>query len=300
MKAKFIMSVLGTALLSQAVFAGNKDKSDLKYAYDHTIELQAGVSVMPYLYSGDVRKTVTFASGGDIQARYSYFIGKHWGIFASLSSDLASSGGTGYFRSVNYADGDIYKYSPDYYASVLEYCLNSAIVGGVYRFDFGHWSLRPRIGIGVGNLEVSSRGYERFSRSDISAYPECTRYALNFKEEDFLVPGSSYRRYSNDLAIVGYAGCQIAYTFKRHFFLSAEIALKAVCAPNITMTKQVTKAVSAYDPENWAEAVYTYNKKDSYCYDWSNYTETKASLPWAMCSVQIGIGWNIGWNRNDK
>ena len=66
------------------------------------------------------------------------------------------------------------------------------------------------------------------------------------------------------------------------------------------MTKQVTKAVSAYNPENWAEAVYTYNKKDSYCYDWSNYTETKASLPWAMCSVKIGIGWNIGWNRNDK
>lgn len=300
MKSKFIITILGVALLSQAVFAGNKGKSNLRYAYDHTVELQAGVSVMPYLYSGDVRKTVTFASGGNIQARYSYFIGKHWGIFASLSSDLASSGGTGYFRTLNYADGDKYRYSPNYSGSIMDYCLNSAIVGGVYRFDFGHWSLRPRIGIGIGSYEISSCGYERFSRSDITAYPEFTRYSVNYKEEDFLVSGSSFQGYRNDLAVVGFAGCQITYTFKRHFFISAEVSLKAFCAPNISLTKQVTQAVSAYNPKDWAEAVYTYDSIDSYKYNWKDATETRAALPWGLCSVQIGIGWNIGWNRNDK
>ncbi|MGN0190230.1 MAG: hypothetical protein ACI39U_01110, partial [Candidatus Cryptobacteroides sp.] len=243
---------------------------------------------------------LTVAGGCEGQLRYSYFISKHWGIFASLSADLASSGGTGYFRTLNYADGDKYKYSPCRNTSVLDYCLNSAIVGGVYRFDFGHWSLRPRVGIGIGSFEISSGGYERFSRTDDSAFPDYTTYSVNVKEQDFLMAGSSFYRYRSDWALVGYAGCQICYTFKRHFFLSAEIAVKGWYSPNITLTKKVVPAVTAYAPENWAEAVYTYDCRDSYKYNWDDVTETEASLPWAMCSVQIGVGWNIGWKRNDR
>lgn len=299
MKTKLLLSVFTVVMLfAQSALA--REKTDVKYAYDHSIDLQGGYVMMPYILKGDAHRTVALASGCEGQIRYSYFINKHWGIFASLSSDLMTSGGTDYFRSLNYADGDIYKYSPNYNGTVLEYCLNSAVFGGVYRFDFGNWSLRPRLGIGLGSHEISANGYERFTRNDLSAYPEYITYSVKAKEEDFLSDSSNYYRYGNSWALVGYAGCQICYTFKRHFFISAEIALKAAYIPNLSLTKRVVPAETAYNPQNWAEAVYFYDYRDSYKYNYDKAVESVEKLPWSMASIQVGIGWNIGWNRNEK
>lgn len=267
---------------------------ELAYSYGHAIDLQGGMATSAILVGGDSRKAFASFAGSCGQLRYSCFLSSHWGFYVSLASQAIFSGTTSFLRARNYADGGLYRYSSDY--NVMSAALSYAMAGSVYRYDFGMCSVRARLGIGVGSYALSTGGFARYSRAVPSAYPEYISYSVETKKEDFLIDsGSNAIYYSDNTAFVAALSCQFCYTFRRCFYISAEIGINAACAPGVVLKQRTYQAESAYNPENWADAVIDYENRDAYKF--TTYKEASARMPWAFFNASVGIGWNIGFNR---
>lgn len=130
-------------MLPLAVSAQVKD-----YAYGHSIDMQFGYTVSPSKVSGDAGTAMAFRDGASFDIRYSYFFGRHFGLFGQLTLAGASADDIHYFGALYQADGNKYKYEPysDAFDKVLMPILS---VGPAMRFDAGGWSVRPRLGIGA-------------------------------------------------------------------------------------------------------------------------------------------------------
>lgn len=294
----FILSA-AALLLSQAASGRSHIPDNLEYAYNHTLEFTSGVSGMPYTLTGDGKNAMGMAGGGNLTFRYTGFFNKHWGLFVSIFSDVVSADENNFFTVANRADGNRYKYTTGryYYNTNLDNCLGGGLVGVTYRYDFGNASVRPRIGIGASSFSYSISPYERFNRTDNGELPVRITYSPVTPQKDFIISESSYT--GGDTAFTCYAGCQILYTFRNTFFISAELSMKTFWIPDMGLEKRTYKGESAYNPDNWAEAVYQYGYKDNYIYG-DSYTATEARLPWMMLNASIGIGWNFGRSRSRK
>ncbi len=290
----FLLSLLAVFAPLSAV--GQSQSENLQaYAYGSAIDLQGGFAAVPFTIKGEARTASGVSTGGESLLRYSYYFGRHFGIFASFSTDWTNLMGSDFFRTVNRADGQKYKYDPNSY-DYMNVNLAAFIVGAGYRYDFGQWSLRPRIGIGYGSYYMDVFSYNRFRRDDPTNKPVHIEYEAGSKDYDYLV--STKGEISGQSSFVGFAGVQITYTIRRHFYFSAEVGFKCIARgePNVIVREYDLK--SAYNPENWSEAVGLNAYRDSFTYDRDTYRTSYSSVPATMFNVNIGIGWNIGKNRN--
>lgn len=297
MRLRILLISVAALLFSAAANAEEgSGKTNIKYGYPMALELQGGFTGLPFTVKGEKTRAMGLSTGGDFTIRFSYFMHKHWGLFASGSVDEVACGAERYFGTVNKADGDKYRYSNGSYMNLLS---NSLVLGAVYRYDFGQCSLRPRLGVGVANYQLRDHSYYRTPRNDDSALPELFRYTVTAPQKDYLpVNGQNWVTYGVGLAT--YAGCQLCYTIRRHFFFAVELGLKSVFPVGLTYSSSAYKAYQAYNPSNWTEAVVTYNERDSYNFEEDAFLKVNQTLPRFMFNFNIGIGWNIGWNRNYK
>ena len=274
-----------------------------QYAYGSSIDIQGGFVGMPYSISGDAGAALGLGCGGEFQMRYSHFFQKHWGFFVSFSALGTEISDVNYFGTVNKADGGRYRYgrlTNDIYSFRngidLFDCDNSFSaaafqIGAAYRYDFGGWSLRPMVGVGVGSLYGNSFSYRRIPR-DGSA-PTGVAYRVTESYLDYMAEPVSD---NNSVTAVLSASLQLTYTFNRHFYISAECGFK--CFPNSFNYEKVTyQFKKAFEPNNWAESVAWSELENRYVIDMDSAVSTVARLPFNFLSVNFGIGWNIGMNR---
>ena len=276
------------------LFSKSKSKVDLRYAFGSTIDLQCGYSVMPYSVAGEARNAYGASSGSVFQMRYTYFFGRHFGAFASYSFDQGSAPCENYFGIVNRADGRLYKYEESYYQNPMRYFANSFFVGVAYRYDFGRWSLRPRVGIGVTNFDMSAFCYSTYSRQDETPVSYHS-YSIISDRKDYMKSGSSVPDLN---CLAGYAGVQMTYSPVSHFFLSFEVSAKCFDNRKLDFQHTVKQYKPAYNPSNWSEALVYYDLRDSVIPDDSSAKTVSSRLPYAIFNASVGIGWNLGWNRN--
>lgn len=298
MRLRILLISVAALLCSAAANAEEESgKTNIKYGYPMALELQGGFTGLPFTVKGEKTRAMGLSTGGDFTIRFSYFMHKHWGLFISGSVDEVACGDERYFGTVNKADGDKYRYSTG--SGFVNLLSNSLVLGAVYRYDFGQCSLRPRLGIGVANYQLPDHSYYRTVRNDDSALPELYKYIVTAPQKEYLTANAN-KWVTYGVGLATYAGCQLCYTIRRHFFFSAELGLKGVFPGGLTYSSSAYKAYKAYNPSNWTEAAATYNQRDSYNFDNEPYLKENQTLPRFMFNVNVGIGWNIGWNRNYK
>lgn len=197
----------------------------------------------------------------------------------------------------------MYKYDLEHYCSgwhdAYSETASTLTAGAAFRYDFGQWSLRPRVGLGFGDYSFNSYSYTRYDRNNASATPTYHHTYAIVSSNEYLVDNN--RSYLGDRAVfVGEASLQLMYTLNSHFYFSAELAAKAMPVRAEIVTDSY-KMKNAYEPETWVEAVYTSDLQNNYVIDDSSKTTTSYGMAFnGIFSAKLGIGWNIGWNRNES
>lgn len=273
------------------------------YAYGSSVDVQGGFVGMPYSLSGDSGSAFGLGCGGEFQMRYSHFFQKHWGFFISFSALGTDISDVSYFGTVNKADGGRYRYGRltndiysfrngiDLFGCDNSFSATAFQIGAAYRYDFGGWSLRPMVGVGVGTLNGNSFSYRRIPR-DGSA-PTGVAYHVSESYLDYMEEPVAD---SKNITAVLSASLQLTYTFNRHFYISAECGFK--CFPNNFNYERVSyQFKKAFEPTNWAESVAWSELEDRYVIDMGSAVSTAARLPFNFLNINFGIGWNIGMNR---
>jgi len=274
-KAALIL-ILSTFVGLTPSHSRTREKIFLPYAYGHTIDFSVGPAFSfnnSYPNSGYGLSS----DGADILLRYSYFFGKHFGAYASFFTTNTSPDFDKYMGSL----GKDFIYTGDDYINEL---YTGVTAGCVYRYDFGRWSLRPRVGIGYCSYDGGSWSYYKFSKDKPDKDPEhiilrTTNGGTNVLKNCFAIE----------------AGLQMTFSVASHFFFSAEIGTRIIPG-SCTLREDVFKTRTK-TPETWKEAL-SETYKDIHM-NTERISERDIKNPIGdILSVKFGIGWNIGFNRN--
>ncbi len=251
-----------------------KKKDILPYAYGNTIDMSIGPVWAPISSQPTAARKVC-GSGVDFNMRYSYFFGKHFGAYAAFNLSELSV-----YRDsfLNRMPDDGYRYKDAGYSTDRSNEYIGVSAGAVYRYDFGRWSLRPRVGIGYTSFISSESSYYMFS-----------------PEKPYSDPEHVYIKGQSKNCISLEASVQLTFTLGSHFFFMAEAGGRAV--PGKYMTDVERYETRTQPPANWVDAVLDANV--------NRYIDTAAisrkiekNQIGDLLYVKLGIGWNIGWNRN--
>lgn len=263
--------------------------------------MQIGWCGTPYKLAGQERKAVGLANGVDFTLRYSYFFGRYAGAFFSLSGGVSGANARNYFKTANRADGDKYIYNPEYADSFSSTSyLPIFLAGPAFRFDWMAWSLRPRLGIGVGRAVYDSDFYTFSTRADKMLAGGTLREISSGGGEYLSEEDSRYALSDHVTSFALGASLQLAYTMRQHCYIYVEAGVTSLLS-GVCRSTSYYSAKSAYAPENWAQAVYDSDKIGQAVIDDSHAAVNREDgIAGLNLTASFGIGWNIGWNRNEN
>lgn len=306
MKRFFILAIALT--LSVSVQARRHQEVPQAYAYGSSIDIHGGLVGMPYSVSGDAGKACGIGAGGEFQLRYSYFFRKHWGIFASMSILSGGIDDIDYYGTVNRADGGKYRYGSlpygicyydggnNLFSRDSDFTGFGFLVGVSYRYDFGGWSLRPMVGIGIGSYSGNTLSYKRTPRDGGASTGVSCHVARNYSMDYLDEP--VYDNSGSASAVLS-ASVQLTYTFNRHFYISAECGIKSFPSGR-RYEKTVYQFKKATETANWTESIAMSEPENRYVIDLDSAVSTATSHPFNFLDISFGIGWNIGRNRHQS
>jgi len=287
-----------TMFSASNAYAQRNPFNTLPYAYGHALELQGGWALNPYSYTGEAKTAFGVATGADFSVRYTYFPSRHWGFYAQLGGYSGDFRTPRFLSTVNRADGNKYVYDQRFWGDSDQSIAPVLTAGAVFRYDFGQWSLRPRVGVGIGQFDGGSTSFTRYERGNETGAPTYFTYNNSVRQYDYIA-GSQYNA-GNAGCFVSTASLQMTYTLRRHFFFSAEAGLN-VAVKNVENTVTKYDSKEAYNPETWTEAVSWSNLRGQYEADSESAVTTTKNIPvLGAAFLKFGIGWNIGWNRNES
>ena len=273
-----IFSALAFALLVWTYapeHAEAQTKSLLPYGYGHTLEMSAGPAGIVNGLRPGMSKGYS-AGGFDFNMRYSYFFGRHFGAYVGINVSEFSLGTDKLFGGL---DGS-YIYKSTKSVSGLNESEGGISVGGVYRYDFGRFSLRPRIGIGYIGYSSTDYHYYKFRTDRPDKDPE-----------HIYVSGSSKAFMSIE------ASLQLMLSVSRHFFFSLEAGGRAL--PGRYSVESTVYDTRTRAPETWKQALLETNL-DRHIDTALMSKETDRIPLGGTLYARIGLGWNIGVNRNAR
>lgn len=266
-----------------------------EYAYPHSIDFQFGLSCAPFSFYYNDARLYDAASGGEFNFRYTGFFSKHWGMFAAVSYDGGSCEGESFFKKMNSVDSGKFTYDPNW--NIYNSSSLALTVGAAFRYDFGQFSLRPRLGLGISSYDAD---FDSFIKRDAqTSVPFSESY---FRDENSTGDYMYYCRPRSDGPdFLAYAGVQLTYTLKRIFYFSIECGLKNHFVSDRFRLYEAKYEKLGINPNNWPEAVVEQRYQDEYFCNRDKASEVADfRSPATILNFNFGIGWNIGWNRNER
>ncbi len=285
------MLLLFLLLFSMNSFAQRKD-----FAYNHSIDLQIGYAFSPSKVNGEAGTARAYRDGTSLDLRYSYFTGRHFGLFGQFAIANVSADDIHYFGALHKADGYKYKYASNsvYYDDDLLFPLFS--IGPVYRIDSGGWSLRTRIGLGSGCYGTQKMSYAKYDFASSESSPIYIDKILSDRKIDYLVEDIYKERFHFIMS----PSIQLKASLSYHFYLSLEAGAHVLFS---TMTYDVFEyqAKPNNNPSTWPEDTYQSENIDSFTKDYNKCNQsTESFVPAPLFYCNFGIGWEIGKNKNAR
>lgn len=298
MNKKLFILLLSCCLPLAGMAQSEDDEKDppIDYAYQNTLEFFGGPSWIFGHYDnlmdkglGCFGKGVT--DGANFQLRFSHFFGRKWGGFVQFSFSPIY----GEEKKLGKRMMDDSQVQGDKW-SVIDWCdwghygggctYGDAIVGVVYRYDFGnHWSLRPRVGIGYRSMGVWG-GDETISRNINPNVTEHYHYVFSICDRHGNeIDRSRTRRWACKSSL------QLQFTPRHHLFFSAEVGWSSTMGH----LYQSTTRHHYFEEEAHVEGLYRRNEITISRDQRVNRVRQMGNF----LDLSFGIGWNIGWNRND-
>lgn len=312
---KRIITTVACLMFIACALAQTADQ--LPYGYRHTIELSMGHSRNLVSYNGILDKGLSVCAsdrGFDFQLRYSLFFTQHWGAYASiaLANYPVSAGKTeqalerdGRYTFINEERYDYTCFADEYDDSGGSNA-DWYFVGGVYRYDLKRWSFRGRLGVGRGYITPQCATYLRFDKSADLSKP------VNVDDvKQIVIDGSSdvkdnwnmKRHHTKTVAVA--PSLQVTFTPRHHMFFSAEVGFIGNIGKQ-SMRIRTFDVKEDPDMDPLSQLTYHMLLGDLWLYV-PQYertkivsTETHRLNPGQFVTLNLGIGWNIGWNRNKK
>lgn len=242
-----------------ALCAGNNAQAQVAYGYPHSIDLQTGYTASLLKVDGLSQRAVGISDGTSFSMRYTGYMTRHFGVYAGMSFSGSDLNDRRYFAIVNRADGNAYRYGSDYLVAYRHNYAPIFSAGIATRFDFGQVSIRPRVGIGSAAFKMRDVRYTmKDGASDM-------KVQISQRPTEYLIDDTFGQRRPSFMME---GTLQMTYTFWEHLYVSAEAGLQVI--PEL-MTVDTTRG--------------------------SRTTSSTMSIP-DIANLKLGIGWNIGWNRN--
>lgn len=312
---KRIITAVACLMFIACALAQTADQ--LPYGYRHTIELSMGHSRNLVSYNGIPDKGLSVCAsdrGFDFQLRYSLFFTQHWGAYASiaLANYPVSAGKTeqalerdGRYTYINEERYDYTCFADEYDDSGGSNA-DWYFVGGVYRYDLKRWSFRGRLGVGRGYITPQCATYLRFDKSADLSKP------VNVDDvKQIVIDGSSdvkdnwnmKRHHTKTVAVA--PSLQVTFTPRHHMFFSAEVGfIRNIGKQSMRIRTFDVKEGPDMDPLSQLTYHMLLGDLWLYVHQYERTklvsTETHRLNPGQFVTFNLGIGWNIGWNRNKK
>lgn len=311
------------------------ERIDNNYARNYSIEINGGPRWNLRRYNNAPSMAVGFMGdhclGGGIQARFTAFIDKHWGVHLSAeynaitddsNSLLYKHASNSYNYQTFYVSRDIDEWVCGWCNAIPQYGQRYflSMAGATYRYDFArHWSLRTRLSLGFQQMQPNDFYYARWDRD----LPYQTEEAslLNrpnsFEEVKVTLCNNNHTPVNRFWSLAYSPSIQICFTPKRTIFFSLEAQWTGTA-------RSMTERIEVYDikqtvtavpdsPEEFLQYhnIITSPDKGYYC----NYynSKTKEYTPLYIqfeeqlystsyhrvrmgnfLNLRIGFGWNIG------
>lgn len=280
--------------------SAQETQSDPPVAYGYSYTIEAAF--------GNVRNLKSYAQlpdqgiallnhadlGADLSLRYTQFFTRHWGAYAQLDAFFLE----GYSLDMQEPLSECYNHGSKevritYDFDDLSQGISSShgmyLFGAVYRYDIGKWSFRPRLGIGKIHQHSQQNG---FYVVDTHTEHDYEQYTLSTTDRD----GRYVRRFN---AFAYAPSIQITFTPRLHFFFWTELQWTGTIGYLYQQTR--IAQYRATEPQDWQP------ESDQYFYIYGP-TEYVKKVGEHRERVQmgnflqfrIGIGWNIGRNRNAR
>jgi hypothetical protein len=210
------------ALMTSSTLAMGAERK-YKNSLDWGTGLNMGTVGM-YEYPGEN----VFAKGIDFSMRYTRFIDDSWGLFLEGDISYNSASRSRYFSKLDKLDGG--KYTYDRFTlcpSTQGRFVSSAFIGGVYRYDIGNWSFRPRAGFGVAGYLYQRNKYYR----TIGTGEGSVTQAVMILPSDDESSGILYDIPACKL------GLQTNYFLTKHFYLALDLDLNIFLSHHVFRQK---------------------------------------------------------------
>ncbi|MBP9986960.1 MAG: hypothetical protein KBT44_03430 [Bacteroidales bacterium] len=283
-RKNFLISVIALTLSASIASAQNS-----------ALEVMGGYSMQPYSVKGDVRTAAGILGGGNIFIRYTYFFGKHFGVFAQIGLENTYGDGATFFSTRNKADGECYLYRFNGHEG-YESGMNIYSVGAAYRWNVGIFRFTPMLAVGGGDFSGYNYSYERRSRSGGSGPEFYTIKPEGYhKSYDYLIDECDERLAPTPMLVS--ADFLVAVMPDRRLFLFVQPGV--TLAPfRIGVKTTGCGSVPRYSPSNWAETVAYAGAADCWVKDaGSDVTSTERCFISPFLHLSVGVGINFGYKN---
>lgn len=156
-----------------------------------------------------------FTSGMTFNLDYTRFLSKHWGIYLEGGLSGSSASKKNFQKTIAKLDKGDFTYSS--FKIRKEYpgdFAAEALIGAVYRYNIGNWSIRPRLGAGI--AEYYQREY-RYYRTDIASSEGLPQAVIVQPEKN------THSIRTVEPAVK--AEIEFLYYLARHFHIGAELGV---------------------------------------------------------------------------
>lgn len=312
MKTIYHHTLLALLLMASSVtqaWAYDKDEDPpLEYAYGHTLEIQFGTGRNLNDYSQLPDQGIAlFGSdiwGFDLNMRYTNFFSRHWGAYAQFNILLLSASynhvKTPLSQHYNHDGKEVYMpnrwldkcFSCGLADDIGSDCI-TGLVGVAYRYDVGRWSLRPRFGLGL--LCKYDSGNSGFYVVDTNTPDTYEWVRLTLEDRPGHTPPS--------IPAFAYSpALQLTFSTSNHFFISAEVQWMGTIGHAYQHT--VSEQFRTELPQDWDWD--SFHSNGGFCLRNPSHFVQKTDdhrdrlQMGNFIQFRIGVGFNIGHNRNEK
>lgn len=270
----------------------------LEYAYNHAIDLQLGTGRNLTNYSELPDQGIGVFGhdswGFDFTLRYTRFFSHHWGAFLQFGLLILD---TDYYQMEEPLAKHFNHGGKEVRIDDIPICgffgscgssYDKFQVGAAYRYDLGRWSFRPRLGLGIMRQDVSRSYFYVVDTNTQDTFEEVRLYSTNSKGQTVIIPAFAYS-----------PAIQICFSTSSHFYLSAEAEFTGTIGHLYQRT--IAKQFRTDEPNDWQPDEFGNFFIPSYDEFVRKTDDHLTRVPLGnFLQIRIGLGWNIGWNRNEK